>query len=108
MSKRSHLHTSTAWSKLLRNTSIYAIADPNEAAFGWGIQVVEGYTAFLIMILISVLALLGSIGCVIATALWSKLRDDLNGALALGAALAAILVVLLGWAISFLQGVNRS
>lgn len=111
MSKKSHLHTSTTWSRRMPkklNTSIYAIPDPNEAAFGWGIHIVEGYNVFLITMLISVLALLGSTGCVVATALWWKLRNDLNGALALGAAMAAVLAVLLGWAISLLQGVNRS
>ncbi|KUJ24352.1 uncharacterized protein LY89DRAFT_727384 [Mollisia scopiformis] len=110
-SKKSKLHTSTTWSRRMPkklNTSIYAIPDPNEAAFGWGIHIFEGYNVFLITILISVLALLGSAGCILATALWWTLRDDLNGALALGAALAALLAVLLGWAVSFLQGVNRS
>lgn len=35
-----------AWSRRIpkkRNTSIYAIPDPNEAAFGWGIHIVKGY-----------------------------------------------------------------
>lgn len=110
-SKKSKLHTSTTWSRRIPkklNTSIYAVPNTNEAAFGWGIHIIEGYNIFLITILITLLALLGSAGCVIETALWWKLKDDLSGLLALGAALAAVLAVLLGWAVSFLQGVNRS
>jgi hypothetical protein len=105
-SKKSHLHTSTTWSKRIpkkRNTSIYAIPDPNEAAFGWGIQITEGYNTFVLTILITVLALAGSTGCVVATALWWTVKKDPTGALALGAAMASVLAVLLGWAISFLQ-----
>jgi hypothetical protein len=41
--------------------------------------------------------------CVAATALLWTLKKDPNGALALGAALATVLAVLLGWARNFLQ-----
>lgn len=67
----------------------------------------EGYNIVLVTILVTLLALLGSAACVIATAMWWKMRNDPNGALALGAAMAAVLAVILGWAISFLQNGTR-
>jgi hypothetical protein len=84
-SAKSQLHTSRTWSRRLpkkRAISIFSIPNPDDAAIGYGIHIIEGYDTLVV----SILLLVGVSIAALATALWWGKGNpgDIQGATGLG------------------------
>ncbi|KAL2068384.1 hypothetical protein VTL71DRAFT_16482 [Oculimacula yallundae] len=95
-SSKSQLHTSRTWSEKLPKkcaVSIYSISNPDRAAIGYGIHIIEGYNDMFVSI-----ALLLSVTIAVSAAglWWAKIRPgDIQGATGLGTLILTVVAALI-------------
>lgn len=95
-SDKSQLHTSRTWSRRIPKkcaASIFAIPNPDDAAIGYGIHIIEGYDSLMIAILI----FWGVFFAALATAIWWGKGNpgDIQGATGLGSLILGIVATLI-------------